>query len=264
MRAMTEFKWCVVVLGTIGLLVCSNSFAAEGEAGKGAGPRMARMDTDGDGVISAEEFPGRDEVFTQLDTDGDGSLTADELIAGRKEWQKKHSGEGREGRPGPAEGCEERTGEHERRRKGPGPRGKHGPFRGDANGDGVITLDEFQGPDEVFGEWDTDGDGSLTREEIAAGWAKRREEMGLEGRPPRRAPEGRRGFGKVDADGDGLISREEFPGPDEVFDRVDADGDGFISEEERASARPPRVEGPPPRRVRKRPPPDPAPDEEQE
>jgi len=41
-------------------------------------------DTDGDGVISAEESALSDEMFSEIDTDQDGFLTAEEIQAGRE------------------------------------------------------------------------------------------------------------------------------------------------------------------------------------
>jgi len=47
-------------------------------------PSFAELDTDGDGVISSDEFlTPPSERFAALDTNGDGVLTEDELEAGR-------------------------------------------------------------------------------------------------------------------------------------------------------------------------------------
>ncbi len=57
-----------------------------GGHGPGAGGRGAmfeRMDADGDGKLSAAEFPGREEMFARLDADGDGFVSREEMQAMR-------------------------------------------------------------------------------------------------------------------------------------------------------------------------------------
>lgn len=60
--------------------------------GRGEGPQDAsgadfvkRLDKDGDGRISAAEFDGPDEHFTQFDLNKDGFLTEDEAPSGPPE-----------------------------------------------------------------------------------------------------------------------------------------------------------------------------------
>ncbi len=91
-----------------------------------------RLDTDGDGKISAAEFKGPADHFTRMDTDGDGYLTEEEL---------------KNGRPGP-------------------PRGGNPFEKDDADGDGKVSAEEFSGPSDLFERLDTDGDGYITQEEI--------------------------------------------------------------------------------------------------
>lgn len=43
---------------------------------------VARLDKDNDNLVSAEEFDGPAEIFTELDADGDGFLTEDEAPTG--------------------------------------------------------------------------------------------------------------------------------------------------------------------------------------
>ena len=87
---------------------------------------LADFDADGDGQLSADEFPGPDEHFNHLDTDGDGFLSRDELLAGR---------------PGPPDGA--------------------GFEHDDADQDGRVSQSEFSGPEGLFQKLDADGDGSL-------------------------------------------------------------------------------------------------------
>ena len=49
-----------------------------GGRGMGGGGFLQRMDANGDGTISRDEYKGSPEVFGKLDTDADGSLTMEE------------------------------------------------------------------------------------------------------------------------------------------------------------------------------------------
>jgi Ca2+-binding EF-hand superfamily protein len=105
------------------------------------------------------------------------------------------------------------------------------------SGDGMAGPAGMPPPDKVFDTADADGDGSMTKEELAAvigdGSA---DEL----------------FGKIDTDGDGLISRTEDetfrasmagasgmqappPPPDKVFDTADTNQDGIVTKEELAA-----------------------------
>lgn len=54
----------------------AQGFKNRGHRGRGMAPRC---DTDGDGKISQEEFPGPPEAFSDLDEDGDGYLSREEM-----------------------------------------------------------------------------------------------------------------------------------------------------------------------------------------
>lgn len=103
----------------------------------------------------------------------------------------------------------------------------------DADGDGRVTRAEMAARGmERFAEADTDSDGRLTAEELAAFAAARSGE--------RQAERTARMIRRLDADGDGALSAGEWadrPGPARMFDRLDADADGGISAEEFAEAR---------------------------
>lgn len=112
-----------------------------------------------------------------------------------------------------------------------GPRGGEMIFEEfDLNNDGQITLEEMTNHREArFTQADTDGDGSLSRDEmIAAG--QTRVEAGVD-----------RMIERIDSDGDGAVSLAEMEAAGHerresrqarMFDRIDADGDGAISAEE--------------------------------
>ncbi|MBT8455508.1 MAG: EF-hand domain-containing protein [Alphaproteobacteria bacterium] len=94
----------------------------------------------------------------------------------------------------------------------------------DADGDGKVTQAEFDAFRATrFAERDTDGDGFLSAEEIAASMQR---EMG---------PRAERMIERMDANGDGLIAPDEL-GPrgdrGNMIARLDTDGDGAVSEEE--------------------------------
>lgn len=111
--------------------------------------------------------------------------------------------------------------------KAPGPRPSFEML--DADGNGEVTKAEMQSVrDREFAAADTNGDGNLSVEELAAKRAKRNETRI------------QRMVEKFDTDGDGALSLAELPGPKDPakrFDRLDRDGSGAISEEEFEAAR---------------------------
>jgi Ca2+-binding EF-hand superfamily protein len=102
--------------------------------------------------------------------------------------------------------------------------------RADANGDGVLTRQEFDaGRAAMFARLDADNNGVLSRDEMRA---------------RRHGRHGRGGHGEgmhlaaADANDDGVISREEFLArPNQMFDRLDTDRNGVISQAERDAMR---------------------------
>ena len=89
----------------------------------------------------------------------------------------------------------------------------------DLNGDGKITREEFMAARAVcFARHDTSGDGMLTRAEVKNSF------------PPQMADRIDAEFPRLDLDGDGLISREEFDREsDRLFRQLDTNGDGVIA-----------------------------------
>lgn len=131
-----------------------------------AGPMSARADLNKDGQLTKAELNAQlDQRFKALDTNGNGQVEAAEMEAARQQWQAKRA-ERREARSGEA-----RTGDAVAKRsgtqRGAMGAGKRGQM--DANGDGVISREEF-GVRALahFARADANGDGVVTAEERAA------------------------------------------------------------------------------------------------
>ena len=105
----------------------------------------------------------------------------------------------------------------------------------DTNQDGNITKDEIAAHRaDKFQSADTNGDNLVSADEFEAFAEAERERKHQERRAKR--------FAKLDANGDGVITSEEHASAadermDRMFDRVDADGDGVITEAEREAAK---------------------------
>ena len=188
----------------LALAVAQMAFAQEeggrgrrgpGQRGRGGrGGILARMDKDGDGLISKDEYRGPEAMFTRLVENGDGSLDTGEL----RKMGKVH---------------QEMLWENV---------DKDGLFSAiDANGDGVVTKDEFNGAEL----------GRIIREAMRDAMQK----AGLGGRGGEGKAKGAEAFKRMDKDGDGKLSRDEFPRP-QVFDKIDKDADGFLDQEELGEA----------------------------
>jgi len=101
--------------------------------------------------------------------------------------------------------------------------------RHDANGDGKIDQDEFQGREQAFTRLDANGDGTITRDEVGRGRGQGARGMGGQMAPAERW---RQALERFDQDNDGTISADEFHGPERVFALLDQDGDGAVTEAE--------------------------------
>lgn len=93
---------------------------------------LTEFDSDGDGLLSADEFPGPADHFDGLDADENGLLSSDELLAGR---------------PGPEPAGEDRFASD------------------DTDNDGLVSSAEFSGPADLFSQLDADGDGYISASE---------------------------------------------------------------------------------------------------
>ncbi|MBN2433338.1 MAG: EF-hand domain-containing protein [Acidobacteria bacterium] len=168
-----------------------------------AAERFREADTDQNGYLSPDEFPGFDRAFERLDADNDGQLSPEELAAGR---------------PG------NRGGRMERGQHGPGFGGGFGP---------AGEMDR----EEIFRKMDLNQDGFLNLDELTATRENMRERS--RERMERFDPEER--FKELDVNGDGLLSTEEFHHPmNNRFQRLDTDGDGMISLDEFRQGKPER------------------------
>ena len=141
-----------------------------------ADKQFAKLDTNGDGKITAEERQAQKDAriearFQRLDADKNGSVTLAEMKAADAQRGEKRAERGeRGGRDG--------GGHHGMRR---GHHGRGGPggmmMHADANKDGVITKAEFQAPMiAMFDKLDTDKNGVVTkgeREAARATWKSR-------------------------------------------------------------------------------------------
>ena len=104
----------------------------------------------------------------------------------------------------------------------------------DANEDGVVSKDEFEGPEHAFTRLDANEDGQITQDE---GLAPRQRGTGMQGagRGPANidpAEHWARRLEHCDANEDGVIAKDEFEGPEHAFARLDANADGQITEAE--------------------------------
>ncbi len=99
----------------------------------------------------------------------------------------------------------------------------------DANGDGVITREEFAaGKGKRFARLDADGNGKVTVAEIDSAVAKKLERKKYRLRY--------RMLSRLDADGDGVITADEFRKAQmQRFNRADLDGDGRLDKKEIAT-----------------------------
>jgi EF hand len=170
------------VIGVVPLDV----WAQGSDSGKGQSPFMQRFDQDGDGLVSAGEFPGTDDQFDRQDINGDGYIDASEVPE-------------------------------------PPPQGPPDPEKivaeFDTDGDGQLSSAEFPGPADQFNNLDTDGDGFLSARELLAGRPGQGQGDGFDtddtnqdGRVSEAEFSGPADlFSHLDANGDGYITWDEIP-----------------------------------------------------
>lgn len=127
---------------------------------------IEKKDTNGDGIVSADETGLDSEQFTALDTDASGGLTSDELLAALQATPPPPM----MGKPMDSSEMASKILEEE-----------------DVNNDGTISADESKVDSARFNELDTDGNGVLTLDELqAASDSQKTEQTG--GMPPPPGP----------------------------------------------------------------------------
>ena len=143
---------------------CALSLAAF--AGDGGHDKMSKMDTDGNGQISASEHDaGAKKMFEKMDADHDGQVTATEMDAGH-EAREAAAQDTRSQSTGAEASRLDKSEKH-----GMSSAQKIKKF--DTNGDDAISAAEHAtGAKEMFGKMDKDGSGSLTAAEMRAGHEK--------------------------------------------------------------------------------------------
>jgi len=154
---LTSLGFAALCIGMPLAALAQNPEAAEAEAFK-------KMDTNGDGKISADEHAAAaKKMFDLADANHDGKLSPEELSAAH---EKMHPGKKATGHP------DEQTAAEKLKAM-------------DTNGDGAISADEWAaGSKARFDKLDTDHDGSLNKTEWMAGHKAMMEKKGTTGTTP--------------------------------------------------------------------------------
>ncbi len=148
-----------MVLG-IGLINCSTGLLAQDDQTPGS-RLIENLDADGDGVISFEEFQeSRLGEITRLDEDQNGILTPDEFLNGRPRGGFGNRG----GNLDQQDLSDEQLARLQAMRERMAQRANEQFQRMDADGDGLVTSEEFK--EQTFLNLDRDQDGVLNAREL--------------------------------------------------------------------------------------------------
>ena len=123
----------ILIASTVGIAASILAVSAYAQPG-GKGHGFDRLDTNGDGEVTAEELDSRQAALLEAaDANGDGAITKDEMKAYRKAKREER-------------------------------RAERNP---DTNGDGLVDRVEFQAAaDKRFDRMDENGDGVLSEDEL--------------------------------------------------------------------------------------------------
>ncbi|MDP7036057.1 MAG: EF-hand domain-containing protein [Planctomycetota bacterium] len=209
-----------------------------------------KFDTNRDGKIDSDEYPGNSDSFKRLDRDGDGVITKGDMSNDSEAREKPSRNRERSARRDESAG---REGRGKRDQRGGNRLVEMWIKRFDLDRDGSVSRQEFEeASQKQFKILDEDGDGVVEREEVQGGLAKLQrndrssrdrssatgERTGeRSGRENSKRSAGKRErdpaamFAKLDKNGDGVIEESEFPRK-EVFGRLDKNADGQIDKEE--------------------------------
>ncbi len=147
-------KRTILMLSAVTTFAVSSMAAAQ----PSGGGRFAKLDTNGDGAVSLQEFESRALThFDKADTNKDGKVTPEERKAAfeafRAEREQKRAERG-------DKGPRAERGEHGRK----GPRGEH------PGADKTVTKAEVSAKmKEIFSKLDKNSDGKLTEDEMKFG-----------------------------------------------------------------------------------------------
>jgi Ca2+-binding EF-hand superfamily protein len=175
------------VPGSGGVNYCgTGTFSSQNRTQPITGMRYRRMDTNGDGVISRNEWRGTPESFDAQDWNHDGVLSGDEVRVGAIPPATNASAQNY------IVGNADRFDYL------------------DVNGNGVIDRNEWDGGMDAFDRLNTNRDGRLSRAESNTGTTG-----------PRAS-----NFNSLDLNHDGRITLNEWPWSHASFDAQDLNGDG--------------------------------------